>query len=265
MTATTVPEGRSRRPDRPDAPGGRLRRQRRPRQHRGSPGDPLRRRRNGHGSVLRRRRRTTPYHHRRNRRTGFARFRDHRGHNNAGTDGTDTLRNIERLVFSDTVAPSHAPVSTRRDRRQCSRQRSTSRRQQAAGPPSFHPGCQRRPAPRSALSGRHRGRHQPGRHRTGERTAGPLPGQATNAIGSSTSRHCPSRSLLSAPVFAGAPAIGTATAGNAQATVRWTAPAAVANATAVTQYRVRIFVGTGTTADPRSDGGERHEHRGRPG
>ena len=65
------------------------------------------------------------------------------------------------------------------------------------------------------------------------------------------SPHCPTRSVPAAPVFASAPAIGTATAGNAQVTLSWTAPAAVANA-AVTQYRVRVFVGACCHADPRS-------------
>ncbi|WP_105035590.1 Ig-like domain-containing protein [Cryobacterium aureum] len=60
-------------------------------------------------------------------------------------------------------------------------------------------------------------------------------------------------SFMSAPapvvqVVAGAPVIGTSVAGNAQVTVNWTAPGAVANAPAVTGYQVRTFIGAATTA-----------------
>jgi uncharacterized protein len=70
---------------------------------------------------------------------------------------------------------------------------------------------------------------------------------AENGIGTSAFSALSTPVTPVAPVFAAAPAIGTATAGNAQVTVRWTAPAAVPNATAVTQYRVRTFIGTSAT------------------
>jgi hypothetical protein len=67
-----------------------------------------------------------------------------------------------------------------------------------------------------------------------------------NAIGTSAFSALSNAVTPSAPVLASAPAIGTATAGIAQATVRWTAPAAVPSAP-VTQFRVRVFVGAATT------------------
>ncbi|MBG6212565.1 hypothetical protein RCH23_001057 [Cryobacterium sp. CAN_C3] len=49
-------------------------------------------------------------------------------------------------------------------------------------------------------------------------------------------------------VVAGAPTIGTATAGNASATVNWAAPAPDAAAAPITGYSVRTFIGAGATA-----------------
>ncbi|TFD07679.1 Ig-like domain-containing protein [Cryobacterium sp. TMT1-66-1] len=49
-------------------------------------------------------------------------------------------------------------------------------------------------------------------------------------------------------VVAGAPVIGTSVAGNASATVNWTAPVPVANAAAITGYLVRTFIGADATA-----------------
>ncbi len=64
---------------------------------------------------------------------------------------------------------------------------------------------------------------------------------ATNAIGTSAASEFSNNVTLLAP---GAPLIGTATAGNAQATVRWTAPASVAGS-AITGYSVRVLNAAG--------------------
>jgi hypothetical protein len=66
---------------------------------------------------------------------------------NAGTDGTDTVRNVERLVFADTVA-RRRPSSARQLLPAAARQRSTSPRQQAASPPASRCGWSTQPEPR---------------------------------------------------------------------------------------------------------------------
>ena len=162
---------------------------------------------------------------------------------NGGTDGTDTLRNVERLVFSDSVAPA-APIIG------------------AAIAGNGQATVNFTPAAGAAATGfnvRVVGSNgaQEGELRTADAGATSLvvtdlPNgstfrfqvQAENAIGTSPFSALSNPVTPAEPVFAGAPGIGTATAGNAQATVRWTAPAAVPGATAVTQYRVRVFVGT---------------------
>ncbi|HKS00863.1 MAG TPA: peroxidase family protein [Arthrobacter sp.] len=165
---------------------------------------------------------------------------------NTGTDGTDTLRNIERLVFSDTVAPA-APVIgavTIGDGQ------ATVNFTPAAG--GVATSFQVRVVDGAGA--------QVGALRTADAGATSLvvtgltngvpvrfQVRALNAIGTSDFSALSNAVTPAVPAVAGAPTIGTATAGNAQATVRWTAPATVANAPAVTQHRVRVFVGTGTT------------------
>ncbi|WP_236783068.1 peroxidase family protein [Arthrobacter sp. QXT-31] len=165
---------------------------------------------------------------------------------NGGTDGTDTLRNVERLVFSDSVAPA-APVIA------------------SVVGGNGQATVNFTPAGGATATGFNvRVVNAAGAQVGGLRTAdadatslvvtGLTNGQAfrfqvqaENAMGTSPFSALSAAVTPAAPVFAGAPTIGTATAGNAQATVRWTAPAAVANATAVTQYRVRVFVGAAAT------------------
>ncbi|WP_258064393.1 peroxidase family protein [Arthrobacter sp. ZGTC131] len=168
-------------------------------------------------------------------------------HNGGGVDGTDTLRNIERLVFSDSVTPATPVLGALI----AGNNQVTVNFTPAGG------------AAATAFQVRvvNAAGDQVGAIRTADAgttslvvngltngTAYRFQIAAENAIGTSAFSALSSPVTPSAPVFAGAPAIGTATAGNAQATVRWTAPAAVTNATAVTQYRVRIFVGTAATA-----------------
>jgi hypothetical protein len=165
---------------------------------------------------------------------------------NTGTDGTDTLRNIERLVFSDTVAPAAPVVGAVTT----GNGQATVNFTPAAG--GVATSFQVRVVDGSGA--------QVGALRTADTGATSLvvtglangtpvrfQVRALNAIGTSDFSAMSGMVTPAAPVFAGAPTIGSPTAGNAQATVRWTAPAAVANAAAVTQYRVRVFVGTAAT------------------
>ncbi|MBT2547371.1 peroxidase family protein [Arthrobacter sp. ISL-65] len=164
---------------------------------------------------------------------------------NVGTDGTDTVRNVERLVFADTVAPA-APVIAA----------ATAGNGQATV--NFIPA-----AGGVATSFEVRVVNAAGTQVGALQTADAgstslvVPGlangtpvrfqvRAVNAIGTSAFSALSNAVTPSAPVLASAPAIGTVTAGNAQATVTWTAPAAVPSAP-VTQFRVRVFVGTGAT------------------
>ncbi|GAB15076.1 hypothetical protein ARGLB_080_01420 [Arthrobacter globiformis NBRC 12137] len=164
---------------------------------------------------------------------------------NVGTDGTDTVRNVERLVFADTVAPS-APVIGAAT---AGNGQATVNFTPAAGgiATSFEVrvvnaagtqvgALQTADADATSLVV------------TGLTNGTPVRFQvrAVNAIGTSAFSALSNPVTPSAPVLASAPAIGTATAGTAEATVRWTAPAAVPGAP-VTQYRVRVFVGASAT------------------
>jgi hypothetical protein len=169
---------------------------------------------------------------------------------NTGTDGTDTLRNIEILKFSDTVVPAAPLIGVA----SAGNGQATVNFTPAAGglatsfsvrvldvttnPAGVQVGALRT-APAGAtslvISELDNGRKFQ------------FEVSATNDIGTSPFSLRSNVVTTVAPVVAGAPAIGTATAGTAQATVRWTAPAAVPNATAVTQYRVRVFVGAAAT------------------
>lgn len=164
---------------------------------------------------------------------------------NVGTDGTDTLRNVERLVFADTVAPS-APVIGA----------ATAGNGQATV--NFTPAAGG-VATRFEVRVVNAAGTQVGALQTADAGATSLVVtgltngtpvrfqiRAVNAIGASAFSALSNSVTPSAPVLASAPAIGTATAGNAQVTVRWTAPAAVPSAP-VTQFRVRVFVGTSAT------------------
>ncbi|XAS66570.1 peroxidase family protein [Micrococcaceae bacterium Sec5.7] len=167
-------------------------------------------------------------------------------HNGGGADGTDTLRNVERLVFSDTVAPA-APIIGAAT---AGNGQATVNFTPAAGglATGFSvrvvnaAGTQLgalRSAPAGATS----------LVVTGLANGTPVRFQvsASNAIGTSAFSAFSNTVTPVAPVVPGAPRIGTSVAGNAQVTVNWLAPLPVANAAPITGYRIRTFVGASTT------------------
>jgi len=169
---------------------------------------------------------------------------------NRGIDGTDTLRNIERLQFSDTVAPGTPTIGT-----------AIAGDGQAtvnfvASPIGIPTGFSVRVLDAAGA--------QVGALRTAAGTASSLVvtgltngssytfqvsainAEGTSAFSASSNAVTPSAPVVQ--VVAGAPTIGTSVAGNAQVTVNWAAPAAVANAAPITGYQIRTFIGAGATA-----------------
>lgn len=166
-------------------------------------------------------------------------------HNAAGIDGTDTLRNIEFLQFSDTVAPNAPAIGV-----------ATAGNGQAtvnfAAPTTGTAsgfsvkvldaaGAQvgaLRSAPAGATS----------LVVTGLTNGSAFRFQvlATSALGDSpfsAISNAVTPAAAPATTAPGAPTIGTATAGNASATLTWTAPASNGGS-AITGYTVRAFAGT---------------------
>ncbi|SDM55359.1 Ca2+-binding protein, RTX toxin-related [Cryobacterium flavum] len=165
---------------------------------------------------------------------------------NRGTDGTDTLRNIERLQFSDTVAPG-APTAVNAVAGDA-----TATVDWVASLVGIPTGFSVKVLDAAGT--------QVGALRTAVGTAfnlvvtGLTNGStytfqvsASNAEGTSAFSASSNAVTPSAPVVAGAPTIGTSVAGNAQVTVNWAAPAPVTNAAPITGYVVRTFIGAGTT------------------
>ncbi|TFD47952.1 heme peroxidase [Cryobacterium sp. Hh11] len=165
---------------------------------------------------------------------------------NRGTDGTDTLRNIERLQFSDTVAPGTPTIGA-----------AIAGNGQAtvdwtASPTGIATSFSVRVLDSFG--------DQFGALRTAAGTAFNLvvtglnngssytfQVSATNAEGTSAFSAQSNAVTPSAPVVAGAPTIGTPVAGDAQVSVNWTAPTPVANQATITGYRVRAYEGTSAT------------------
>jgi Bacterial Ig-like domain/Fibronectin type III domain len=156
------------------------------------------------------------------------------------------VRNVERLVFADTVAPSAPLIGTAAA---TGSGQATVNFTPAAG--GLATGFEVRVV---NAAGTQVGALQPADAGatslvvTGlaNGTAVRFQVRAVNALGTSAFSALSNAVTPAAPVLASAPAIGTATAGNAQVTVTWTAPAAVPSA-AVTQFRIRVFVGTSAT------------------
>ena len=170
-------------------------------------------------------------------------------HNGAGVDGTDTLRNVERLLFSDSVVPGVPAIGLAvAGNAQATVNWTASavgvptgflvRVLDAAGAPVG--------TDRVVVAG------QTSLIVTGLTNGSSYTFQvsATNAEGTSAFSASSNAVTPSAPVVqvvAGAPTIGTPVAGNAQVTVNWTAPTPVANQATITGYRVRTYVGTSAT------------------
>ncbi|MFC5930657.1 heme peroxidase [Cryobacterium melibiosiphilum] len=166
-------------------------------------------------------------------------------HNGAGIDGTDTLRNIERLVFSDTVAPSAPVIGTA-----------------VAGDAQATVTWT---APVTGIAtgysvvvinaaGTQVGALRPAAAGT---TSLVVPGlangsayrfqvSATNANGTSAYSALSNAVTPIAPVVPGPAIIGVPVAGNAQVAVNWLPPVAIPNSPPVTGYVVRTYVGSET-------------------
>jgi hypothetical protein len=158
-----------------------------------------------------------------------------------GADGTDTLRNVERLLFSDTVAPAAPTIGT--------------------ATPGNGTATVTWTAPAGTLTGFNvqvvdADTEVPVRTITG---VGPgassavvdglsngssyrLRVQAINEFGTGPFSALSNAVTPFAPIVAGAPTIGTATAGNTSATVNWTPPASNGGSP-ITSYEVQAFTG----------------------
>ncbi|MCU1561711.1 MAG: heme peroxidase, partial [Arthrobacter sp.] len=170
-------------------------------------------------------------------------------HNGGGIDGTDTLRNVEVLLFADTVAPNAPVIGTATAGNARATVNWTAPTVGTAS--SFtvkvlevttNPAGVEVGAPRTAaadatslvVTGLSNGStYQFQVSATNELGASPFSG-ASNTV---------TPSLIAEATVPGATTIGTATAGNGSATLTWTAPASDGGAP-ITGYRVRAFSGT---------------------
>ncbi|MBG6059381.1 Ca2+-binding RTX toxin-like protein [Cryobacterium sp. MP_M5] len=165
---------------------------------------------------------------------------------NVGTDGTDTLRNIERLAFLDTVAPGTPIIGLAA----AGNATATVDWTAAAGATATGFSVKVLDA-----TGTQVGALRPvlaGFSRlivTGLTNGVSYTFQvsATNAEGTSPfSASSNAVTPVAPPVLtvAGAPTIGTPVAGDTRVTVNWTAPAPLAGAAPITGYRILTYAGT---------------------
>ena len=165
---------------------------------------------------------------------------------NVGVDGTDTIRNIEFLQFSDTVLPNAPVIGTATAGAGQATVRWTAPTVGIAdafsvkvldvttNPAGVQVGALRT-APAGATSLVVTGLTNGSQYR--------FQVLASNALGDSPFSALSNTVSPTTATAPGAPTIGTATAGNASATLRWTAPASNGGS-AITGYTVRAFAGT---------------------
>ncbi|MEO5780277.1 MAG: peroxidase family protein [Arthrobacter oryzae] len=166
-------------------------------------------------------------------------------HNGGGIDGTDTLRNIEFLKFSDTVVPNAPVIGTATAGNASATVNWTAPTVGAAdsfsvkvldvttNPAGVQVGTLRT-APAGATSLAVTGLTNGSQYR--------FQVLATNALGDSPFSAVSNSVTPAEAVTPGAPTIGTATAGDASATLTWTAPG-TDGGSAITGYSVRAFAG----------------------
>lgn len=165
---------------------------------------------------------------------------------NVGIDGTDTIRNIEFLQFSDTVLPNAPVIGTATAGPGQATVRWTAPTVGVAdtfsvkvldvttNPAGVQVGALRT-APAGATSLVVTGLTNGSQYR--------FQVLASNALGDSPFSALSNTVSPTTATAPGAPTIGTATAGNASATLTWTAPASNGGS-AITGYTVRAFAGT---------------------
>ncbi|MDD0858230.1 Ig-like domain-containing protein [Arthrobacter alpinus] len=163
---------------------------------------------------------------------------------NVGADGTDTLRNIERLLFSDTAAPGTPLIGLAAAG---NAQATVNWTASPTGiPTGFSVKVLSGGVQVGALRGAAAGTTQLVVTGLTNGTAYTFQVSATNAVGTSPFSAASNAVTPIVPpvvVVPGAPTIGTPIAQAAQALVTWTAPAANGGST-ITGYSVRAYSGT---------------------
>jgi hypothetical protein len=165
-----------------------------------------------------------------------------------GADGTDTLRNVEKLAFSDTVAPAAPTIGT-------ATQGNGSATVNWTAPAGTLSGFEVEVV--NAANGAPVKTVTAGPGASSLLVDGLSNGasyqfrvRASNAFGTGPFSGLSNAVTPLAPVAATAPVIGTATAGNASATVSWTAPASNGGSP-ITGYDIRVLTGANFNTEVR--------------